>query len=126
MTSAQYQKSKSDWLLQVAADPNLTPVALGCAILLAHYASSKDFRATGKLTCWPSQIRLATEMNRTEDGVLRAIKRLEECGHIRTRRHGKGRGLTNLYELILQGRSDRGATRESVKGRQAEGFLREA
>lgn len=76
----------------VLFNENLSAAAVRFYAALVHYAGQKA-------ECWPGQERLAESLGVSERTIRALRGELEAEGLLRTRR--RGRGLTNLYVLLI-------------------------
>ena len=93
-----FQAAKEDWLKMCASYPSLSGSDLAVVIALSTYFNSKSRDA------WPSQERLAADINRNRSTVWRSLTRLESMGLIEID-HGRGWKKANRYRPKL-GRMD--------------------
>jgi hypothetical protein len=81
-----YESKKEKWLLQVAADPELSAGALRVAIGIGLHMNRKQ-----RLLAWPGYGRLQKLLGVHYDTIRRGVKALEARGHLRVVRSRNGR-----------------------------------
>lgn len=91
------------WLVPIAADHELPPVALRVAILLAYRTNS------GTGDCRPSMAGIARDLGIDERSAQRGARALERRGHLAVE-HPAGRRCCTYKPLIQPRQNDRGST----------------
>jgi hypothetical protein len=81
-----YESKKEKWLLQVAADSELSAGALRVAVGIGLHMNRKQ-----RLLAWPGFGRLQKLLGIHRDTVRRNVKALEARGHVRVVRSRNGR-----------------------------------
>ncbi|WP_417264551.1 helix-turn-helix domain-containing protein [Celeribacter sp.] len=99
-----FAEAKDAYLKGLVRDGKLGEAAVKIAVeLTIGFANRLEFEATGALVAWPSMRTLSEETGLFKSRIERAIKLLEETGHIVVDRPEK-RGAThhNRYTLKIQ------------------------
>ena len=99
MKKGAFEKFRSDWLLQVAADRG-AKAAAPVAIVLA-------FKHLNRLSgaCWPAIETLAGAIGADATNTVRnALQTLELRGHLRVRGSKGGRKQTNIFMPLVAGK----------------------
>jgi hypothetical protein len=93
-----FQKFKEAWQRQLVADPKMLLSALGVGIAISWHLNHDSRDA------WPGITELATLTGHTRMTVLRAVKWLEQRGHVRVKRGwvSKGRRAKNRYFPVIK------------------------
>ena len=97
--SDDFTKNKFAWLDDLACDSETTDFTFRVAYVLASTFLNREKRKS-----WQSHKTLAAVINRTEEGVRAAIRRLVKGGHLERDEEARGRGHTNVYRLIHKNR----------------------
>ncbi|MBQ0822113.1 helix-turn-helix domain-containing protein [Microvirga sp. HBU67558] len=95
MGNDTFTRDRLDWLDQVLADFDLSPLAFKVAFLVSRYVHRE------RLYAWLSQGKLAKAVGASRRGVQKALYELEERGHLAVDGQ-KDRGETNHYRWILK------------------------
>jgi hypothetical protein len=80
-----YEDRKEKWLVQVASDHSLPPIAVRVAIVIGLHMNRKQ-----RLLAWPGYGRLATLLGTTRKMAIKGAKALERAGHMRVVRSRNG------------------------------------
>jgi hypothetical protein len=100
-----YESKKEKWLVQVAADPNLSRAGLRVAIGIGLHMNRKQH-----MLAWPGLGRLAKILCVNRSTVVRGVKDLEVSGHMRVVRSRNGaKNNANHYHMNIW-RTGGGAT----------------
>ena len=109
--SDDFTRERFMWLEQVAADRELSRLALHVAFALSGYVN----RETGE--AWPSQSRLADDCGLTRNGLRNAIDALRLRGHLHVAA-GQGRANSSRYRWIIAEKGNSHCPIASVKGQR--------
>lgn len=95
----RFEKFKSEWLLQVAADKEAKAACAASIVLACRYLN----RGVG--LAWPSITRLAKEIGASSENTVRsALKLLESRGHAQIKWSAGGKNRTHLIAPLVKGK----------------------
>jgi|GEM_PF-3586982 len=87
------------WLDQIADDRDLPPVSMRVAVILRRYVNGRSG------TAWPSHPTLIEVTGLSRSGLRKALRGLEDHGHLAVSAH-HGRGGTNSYRPLIAEKND--------------------
>jgi hypothetical protein len=93
----QFTADQFAWLNQVAADHDLPSAAFKLAYIVGRHVNRE------KGCAWPGQESLARAIGTTVRTVRSLTENLIAQGHLDVEVH-RGRGLTNVYRMLLKGK----------------------
>jgi len=92
-------RAKFAWLNQLARDNRLPGAAMRVGVVLIdQYLNSASIQA------WPGIEKIAADVNISASSVRRAVHGLEKCGHVRVEWTAGGKGKTNIYRPLIDGK----------------------
>jgi len=92
-------RAKFAWLNYLARDNRLPAAAMRVGVVLIdQYLNSASIQA------WPGIEKIAADVNMSASSARRALHGLEKCGHMRVEWTTGGKGKTNIYRPLIDGK----------------------
>ncbi|MDP2359038.1 MAG: hypothetical protein Q8M31_23675, partial [Beijerinckiaceae bacterium] len=120
----KFPSHKGMWRQQLAADDTLSGLALRVALVIDRWATAVGGDrelSPGEVfgSAWRSQEALAADCRATVSGVYKAVKALQDAGHLRIKagqgrpRAGASGSTASVYSLVYRGPNERLAEAET-------------